>query len=238
MRHARRCARQRARLKVATVAMAAFMTVGGVMVLQAAGRQPVDADAIKATFTGAEWIDPDCGRLPGDDIPALTRCYMTAEEIQEDYENQKIEEALTVQGYLRDDIPLAKDLQAGLHAAADEAGIPFELAVAVVWQETDFRNVEGDGGDSVGYMQIQERWHHERMERLGVTDLTNPYQNFRVGCDYLAEMIEEFGTVEKGLIGYNTGETKARALFRDGVSSTKYSREVLEHYEALTEGVK
>lgn len=36
----------------------------------------------------------DSGRLPGDDIPATTRCYMTEEEIQDDYENQKIEAAL------------------------------------------------------------------------------------------------------------------------------------------------
>lgn len=32
--------------------------------------------------------------LPGDDIPATTRCYMTDEEIQEDYENFYIEQAL------------------------------------------------------------------------------------------------------------------------------------------------
>lgn len=36
----------------------------------------------------------DDGRLPGDDIPATTRCYMTEEEIQEDYENYCIESAL------------------------------------------------------------------------------------------------------------------------------------------------
>lgn len=31
-----------------------------------------------------------------------------------------------------------------------------------------------------GYMQIYEKWHTERMEAEGVTDLFNPYQNIRV----------------------------------------------------------
>lgn len=36
----------------------------------------------------------DEGRIPGDDTPATTRCYMTDEEVQEDFENEKIEAAL------------------------------------------------------------------------------------------------------------------------------------------------
>ena len=36
----------------------------------------------------------DDGRLPGDDVPATERCYMTEEEVQEDFENYYIEQAL------------------------------------------------------------------------------------------------------------------------------------------------
>lgn len=39
-------------------------------------------------------IAEETGRLPNDDLPALTRCYMTEEEIREDWENQKIEDAI------------------------------------------------------------------------------------------------------------------------------------------------
>ena len=42
----------------------------------------------------ADSAPQDDGRLPGDDVPATERCYMTEEEVQEDYENQKISEAL------------------------------------------------------------------------------------------------------------------------------------------------
>ena len=50
---------------------------------------PVNADAAPA-----EEPKEDDGRIPGDDVPATERCYMTDEEVQEDYENQKISEAL------------------------------------------------------------------------------------------------------------------------------------------------
>ena len=42
----------------------------------------------------ADSAPPDNGRLPGDDVPATERCYMTEEEIQEDFENEYITDAL------------------------------------------------------------------------------------------------------------------------------------------------
>ena len=42
----------------------------------------------------ADSAPQDDGRLPGDDVPATERCYMTDEEVQEDFENYYIEQAL------------------------------------------------------------------------------------------------------------------------------------------------
>ena len=50
---------------------------------------PVNADAAPI-----EEPKEDDGRIPGDDVPATERCYMTDEEIQEDYENFYIQNAL------------------------------------------------------------------------------------------------------------------------------------------------
>ena len=50
---------------------------------------PVNADAVPI----AEPQEDD-GRIPGDDVPATERCYMTDEEVQEDFENYYIEQAL------------------------------------------------------------------------------------------------------------------------------------------------
>ena len=130
---------------------------------------------------------------------------MSDGDAEEDFENEKIESALYENGYFRSDVPLDGDTQALLHAACEEAGITYELALAVIRQETEFRNVIGDNGDSIGYMQIQPRWHEERMERLGVTDLADPYSNFRVGCDFLAELLSKY-TLEEALTTYNSGK--------------------------------
>ena len=126
-------------------------------------------------------------------------------EMPEDFENEKIESALYETGYFRADVPLDGETQAFLRSACEEAGITYELALAVIRQETDFRNILGDNGDSIGYMQIQPRWHEERMERLGVADLEDPYSNFRVGCDFLAELLSKY-TLEEALTAYNSGK--------------------------------
>ena len=130
---------------------------------------------------------------------------MSDGDADEDFENEKVESALYENGYFRSDVPLDGDTQALLHAACEEAGITYELALAVIRQETEFRNVIGDNGDSIGYMQIQPRWHKDRMGRLGVTDLTDLYSNFRVGCDFLAELLSKY-TLEEALTAYNSGK--------------------------------
>ena len=63
----------------------------------------------------------------------------------------------------------------------------------------------GDNGNSFGLLQVQPRWHYSRMERLGCTDLLDPFQNVTVAVDYLAEQIENYGSLEKGLVAYNKG---------------------------------
>lgn len=104
-----------------------------------------------------------------------------------------------------DHISLEYELQELLWAACEETGCPYELALAVIFRESTYRNVNGDNGNSIGYMQVQPRWHQERMEKLGVTDLSDPLSNFRVGCDLLAELIEKYDSVESALTCYNTG---------------------------------
>lgn len=125
----------------------------------------------------------ETGRIPGDDAAAL----------------------LPVPPWFREDIPLEPEVQEALYAACTETGIRYELALAVVWKETGFCNLVGDGGESYGYMQIQPKWHAERMERLGVTDLMDPASNFRVACDYLAELLERY-ELPQALTAYNSGK--------------------------------
>ena len=105
-----------------------------------------------------------------------------------------------------DHISLEYDLQKLLWEACEETGCQYELALSVIYRESAYTNVDGDNGDSIGYMQVQPRWHQDRMDRLGVTDLSDPLSNFRVGCDLLAELIERYGSIESALSFYNTGK--------------------------------
>ena len=130
------------------------------------------------------------------------------------------QEPVVEETYLRDDIPLSYELQAMLYGACQEMGVEYELALAVVEKETNFRNVQGDGGKAYGYFQIWPKWHGDRMAELGVTDLMDAESNFRVGCHFLSECIEKYG-LEKGLGYYNSG--KAR--------ETSYSRDVMERMQ-------
>lgn len=134
---------------------------------------------------------------------------------------------------VREDIPLDAETQRLLWQACEETGIQYELALAVIWQETDFRNIKGDGGASAGYMQIQRRWHEDRMERLGVTDLTDSYSNFLVGCDYLAELIEKDRGLEWALHAYNGGPSYANKMAKAGQVS-QYAKNVLNYMNILT----
>ena len=122
--------------------------------------------------------------------------------------------------YLRDDIPLSFEMQAALYGACQEFEIDYDLALAVIEQETNFRNVKGDGGDSAGYMQIQRKWWSGLMAEIGAEDLMEPVDNFRTGCAILRQLLDKYGNVEDALSAYNRG--------RPG--QTRYSREVMEKY--------
>lgn len=163
----------------------------------------------------------DDGRLPGDDVPATERCYLTEDEVQEDFENEKIEAALVETGYFRDDIPLDYETQAYLRAACDESGVEYEVMLGLIDRETGFQNINGDGGDSIGYCQIQPKWWSGLMTDLGVNDLTQSLDNFRTGCAILSGLTEKYGSLEYALTAYNTGKP----------GKSEYADDVLQRIE-------
>lgn len=145
------------------------------------------------------------------------------EEYEVPDESEKIEQALVEQNYIRDDIPLDADTQSVLQAACEEFDIPYELALAVIWQETNYSNVTGDNGNAEGYMQIWEYWNHDRMERIGAYDLMNPVDNFRTGCCILHDAYNRTGSYYDALSVYNTGSS----------GWSWYADEVMAKWESL-----
>lgn len=133
-----------------------------------------------------------------------------------------VEDETAEQSHYNDDIPLTHEEQDWLQAACEEFDVPYALALGLIEKETTFRNVVGDDGASTGYMQIQQKWHWDRMERLGVTDLTEPNGNFRVGCNFLSELYEKYQDWSLTLTVYNMGHNPGYI--------TDYARDVMENY--------
>lgn len=103
-------------------------------------------------------------------------------------------------------VPLAPELQKMLWDACLEFGVDYHLALAVIEQETRYQNLIGDGGDSIGYFQIQPYWWGDMMEQIGVDDLTDPAQNFQTGCAVLRYLLDiNDGSVADALTAYNPG---------------------------------
>lgn len=130
------------------------------------------------------------------------------------------------------DIPLDKDLQKHITEICNANDIDPELVFAVIERESQYDpNVIGDSGESFGLMQVQPKWHEDRMNRLGVTDLLDPYQNVLVGIDYLAECVREYKTIENALTVYNAGANGAYELYFSKGIVSPYALDVMEIME-------
>lgn len=103
-------------------------------------------------------------------------------------------------------------------------GICPELLQAIVFYESS-NNENAWDGTSTGYMQVSRKWHEDRMDRLGVTDLTDGYGNILVGTDYLAELAERYEDLPLVLMKYN-GDADAEKLHAQGKMSD-YAEKIL-----------
>ena len=117
--------------------------------------------------------------------------------------------------------------------------VPYALVLAIIEYESGYEfDKTGDNGNSKGYMQIYEKWHTDRMERLSCTDLMNPYQNVKVGIDFLSYLLKKYGTVQDALAAYNYGERGAREhLWNNGVYVYSYNTAIMQRMKEIEEVV-
>lgn len=111
---------------------------------------------------------------------------------------------------LPDPVPVAQlEINSHIEKTAKRYGLNPDIIKALIEEESGWcESAEGDNGNSIGLMQIQERWHKERMKRLGVNDLYDSEQNITVGCDILSELLNKYGNYEDALSVYNSGTTE------------------------------
>lgn len=128
-------------------------------------------------------------------------------------------------------------MQVYTYCVCKQYGVRYDLVVALIEKESGYKfDKVGDDGHSIGYMQIYEECHRDRMERLNVTDLTNPYQNVLVGIDYMSELIERYGTIQDALAAYNYGEQGAKQrLWKNGIYVYEYNQTIMSRMKEIEE---
>lgn len=130
------------------------------------------------------------------------------------------------------DVPLEDELQLYIVRLCEEHHISPAVVVGMAQRESQFTaDAIGDGGDALGMWQVQPRWHQDRMDKLGATNLLDPYQCVTVAVDYLSELLDIYdGDIEKALTAYNQGSYK-------GVVSD-YAKTVIKNSENIEKGMK
>jgi soluble lytic murein transglycosylase-like protein len=139
-------------------------------------------------------------------------------------EIEVVTEEVSATDIYSEDVPLSEQDQRALYAASEEFGVDYYVMLGLIEQETDFRNISGDGGNASGYCQIWKHWWGDLMTDIGAEDLNEPKDNFRTACAIVAELTEKHGSVAGALTAYNKGSY-------DGTVS-KYAAKVLENAEA------
>lgn len=129
------------------------------------------------------------------------------------------------------DTYISDEIQEYCIEIAKQYGVCPELLMAMIETESSGKP-DATNGSCKGLMQISEKWHKDRMERLGVTDIYDSYGNILVGTDYLMELAERYGDIGAVLMYYN-GDSNA-GKFLDGTAEMSgYAKKILARAEEL-----
>lgn len=135
------------------------------------------------------------------------------------------------------DIPLDKELQQFTYEKCKEYGVDYNLVIAIMKTESNFKvdliYKNKNGSRDQGIMQINTI-HKENYTKLGFTDMLDPYQNIEYGIILLSDISSSFDDEHLILLNYNMGTRGARKVMNRGITSSKYSRKVVEYKEELT----
>lgn len=102
-----------------------------------------------------------------------------------------------------------------------------ELLEAMIERESGGDAWASNKAGDCGLLQVNRKWHGDRMRRLGITDLYDPYSNILAAADYLAELSRQDGDLYLALMKYNMNHDTAEKLYRQGNYSA-YAVEVAE----------
>ena len=125
-------------------------------------------------------------------------------------------------------VDMPEDEQRIVFEIANDNGIAFTFVMAIIGHESEFtKDARSTTGDS-GYMQIND-CNLEEMANRGFNDMFDTYDNVSAGVSILRDLFNTYGEdeVHKVLMAYNMGAGNAAKLWKKGVTTSEYSREIV-----------
>lgn len=130
---------------------------------------------------------------------------------------------------------IAKEYVEYAKEIGEQYNIAPELIIAIIEAESNGRwNIVSEH-NAVGLMQIIPEYHTERMERLGVTNIYDPYSNILVGVDYLSELAKKYDDLPTVLMCYNEGEYGTAIERAENGDWSDYAKKIMKRSQILQE---
>lgn len=142
------------------------------------------------------------------------------------YEVNSIEDTRTPEQRAKDEVIFYARIVQELYP-----DVELSLILAIIQKESHYDpTVNGSG--AIGLMQIIPSCHTDRISRLGVTDIWDPYSNILIGTDLINELLKTYKDPGLALMCYNMGEGAALYKYNNhGYSG--YALEVLRIKEEI-----
>lgn len=110
-----------------------------------------------------------------------------------------------------------------------------ELLEAIIETESSGKaNVTNSSGTCIGLMQVNANYQKDRMRKLGVNTLYDPYGNILVGTDLLMEYAMKYEDLALVLTAYNCGEySKTFKNVQSTGTIPSYAQKIMNRAEEL-----
>lgn len=122
---------------------------------------------------------------------------------------------------------LSEDLQEYTYYLCKDYKVDYYFVMGLMFTESAFVADSISITDDYGLMQINACNADYLEDKLGITDLFEPYQNIQAGLYILKGLFEKYGNESLVCMAYNMGEYGASQLWDSGIYSTMYSEKVI-----------
>ena len=104
-----------------------------------------------------------------------------------------------------------------------EIGEKYDINPYILYSLTESESrgyIYAENGNCKGLTQINAVYHADRMKKLGITDIYDPYGNILLCADYLAELRTEKDDIYYILMRYNMATVTANKMYDKGEISS------------------